>query len=363
MANIRSNPTEFLFIHNSQIINFDDCTDEYVMLIVKDFYGNITHYEGRYYPTNGKCRIDISGVLKSLVIPTNDIDYSQVLNAGSSMIGLNVIIDSNNDGEIYNQIHYCIFGVIQILEKGIEYYVNARLITPETENMWLTENKWLTGFTKPKCWKGYPFSLSFIYGLETDSWLALWLNGGLIVLNENMAAKQLFHAVINTNSLPFLNNINVFEDEESHVQLTEILEFNCISTIPCTPVYLRWLNQLGGYDYFMFYKKDIKESPKTSYINKYPDSLQPTGGYHSGTMKPYLKQSAETWVIAADNLTLTEFNELRKICRSMRVDMYVAESQSWLGVNVIDSTYTVPLDEELIDVELNLIMPEILTQC
>lgn len=357
MANIQSNPSEFLFIYNSQVFNIDDVSDEYLTLSVKDFYGNVILYQGKFYPISSTCRIDISGILKSLVIPTNDINYSQVINTGNTMIGLNITIEGNNDGGCYDAIHYCIFGVSQIFEKGIEYYVNARLITPETEN------KWLTGFTNPKCWKGYPFSLSFIYGLETDSWLKVELNGNSIYSQENIPTKQLFHFVIDTGDLPFANNIKTFEDEESLVQLNETLVFNCISTIPCTPVYLRWLNQLGGYDYFMFYKKDVKEQNKTAYVNKYPDSLQATSGYHAGTMKPFQKQTSEVWVIGADKITINELNELRKISRSMKIDLYFPETQSWLGVNIADNSWSVPLDEELTDIELNLILPEIFTQC
>lgn len=358
MAQIDSNPSEFLFIFNNQVFSISDVSDNYLSVFVKNIYGNITFYEGKYYPIAGVCKIDLFGVLKNLIIPNNDIDYSQFINEGSTMIPFTIEIVGDNDGQCYNAVHYCIFGVTQIFEKGIEYYVKAKDLVPEKEN------KWLTGFTRPKCWKGFPFSLSFVYGLETDNWLNVFLNGSNILNLEGLLSKQLFHVVINTINLPFINNINTFEDEETQIQLTETLYFNCINTDGCTPVYLRWLNQLGGYDYFMFYKKDVKEQNKTAYVNKYPDNLQAISGrYNPGTMKAFQKQTSEVWVIGADNITINELNELRKISRSMKIDLYIPDTQCWLGINVADNTLSIPLDEELSSIELNLLMPEILTQC
>ena len=336
------------------IINVDIWNADHTVVLIN----------AKYSVNNLACVFDLSGYIKNLFTSFDSIDYTSLIPVLDTCIKLQVDIYEDG-GDPSTTILNIVYGVTQILEDDIDVYAGC------------VGKKFLTGFTTPKFWKGFPFSLSVVRDInpltsvfvlydsvsdEIDS--NIGTSSDISVRNINIS--EIYNSDLTNHlwrSTPTIKAVLVEsltgEDWESEEKVVQLMDS---TKIIGTPVYLRWLNQLGGYDYYMFYLKDIVESTKSLSINKYPSNLQAHHNQHDGTTKVISKVNIEHWTIGANWLTIAEFNELRKICRSPKVDLWMPDKSAFLGVVIADKTYTVPQDDEIIDIELDLIMPEIFTQ-
>ena len=357
MANTIQSPGLWLFSNNPIVFKLTGFVDSFVYVKITALSEVITT---KYYLRNGGCEIDLSGYIKNLFSEFKNVDTSVAYDESDTMKVVQIEIYSVYSSPYYSQNHFVVYGVTQILGSDIGIFSDSE-----------PDNKFLTGFTRPKYWIGFPFSVSVISTLTntSDNYIVLENNiSGFQTEETNLSSQSVRHFIVSgyVNHAMMAGNyvaLSVYEDDASGERMTELLLIDIVKEYIKEAVYLRWLNQFGGYDYYMFYKKDVKETPKTSFVNNYPSTLNSVSGYHPGTMKAVKKEIAEIWVIGASNLTRNEYNELRKISRSPKIDIYIPGQATWMGVNVQDSTWTVPQDEEMMDLELNLLMPEIFAQC
>ena len=362
MAIVVTTPSAWIFACDPIIFKVTGLTGiSNIWARVYDKTGVTTLFLAKYSVFNNECTVDLSGYIKNLFASFQPINYSNIQEISDTYKDLLITFDDGVPSvQYYSEHHNLIYGVSQVLGNQISKYVG---------NVGITANKWLTGFTKPKYWKGYPLTLSYIRSIESNNLNVINIYGsGDVNVSGTLTEKNVIHANIGSliNSLTLYNSISntfrVFENIDEEFLLAENIVVYNINSFILDTVYLRWLNELGGYDYYMFYIKDVKEATKSVIINKYPSTLQAVSGAHPGTAKTISKNNNEIWVVGADDVLIEEYNELRKISRSPKVDMWISSTSTWLGVIVADTVHTIPKDIVSTDIELNLIMPEIFTQ-
>jgi hypothetical protein len=352
-------PNEWNFVGNPVLIRVTN--HSYPHIFVKILDGPTELVTAKFQVFNGEATIDLSGYIKNLIPSDATVNYSVDITESSTHKALNICIYYVYSNPYYNETHQFILGVSQILGNDTNQYQGDA-----------PNNKFLTGFTVPKYWLGFPFSISYIRSCEnynSEAVVVFDIEGGVQAYSSflEQLEKGVCHFAISNHNAEIEAIINVYNKimiqtnaaDDLSVSQTVQQVVQLVNSYQKEPVYLRWLNELGGFDYYLFYKKDTRETVRSSYVNKYPLTIEPINGTQEGTLQVYKKEIGETWVIGADDIPLAEYDELKKIGRSFKIDLWLPNKNTWLGVNIQDATYPTPQEEELIDAELILIMPEI----
>ena len=117
------------------------------------------------------------------------------------------------------------------------------------------------------------------------------------------------------------------------------LTIDILQTESCEqPIYLRWKNLLGGYDYFMFeWSQDSKLNTTNGQQFKQNVSDLTTA---TEVYQYYKKQGREVLILFAENLNTNEVETIRNIALSPKVEMLELAGASplvWFTV-LIDQT-------------------------
>jgi hypothetical protein len=138
-----------------------------------------------------------------------------------------------------------------------------------------------------------------------------------------------------------------FEDEADYVKLRlPISEYssqawNIIfvdTEIPCNPFYIRWINQKGGWDTYMFeqHKKYTQEVDRgDQYV--LANSRGPYASQTRGELAPEFKNIVQA---GAEQLDENDFNLLKGIALSPLVQRYNYSAKAWQRVLVNDTDLT-----------------------
>lgn len=107
---------------------------------------------------------------------------------------------------------------------------------------------------------------------------------------------------------------------------------------PCNPFYIRWINQKGGWDTYMFeqYKKYTQEVDRgDQYV--LANSRSPYASQTRGELAPEFKNIVQA---GAEQLDENDFNLLKGIALSPFVQMYNLSVKTWQRVLVNDTDLT-----------------------
>lgn len=133
-----------------------------------------------------------------------------------------------------------------------------------------------------------------------------------------------------------------FEDEAYYVKLGPSGEaWNIIfvdTEIPCNPFYIRWINQKGGWDTYMFeqHKKYTQEVDRgDQYV--LANSRDPYASQTRGELAPEFKNIVQA---GAEQLDENDFNLLKGIALSPLVQRYNYSVKAWQRVLVDDTDLT-----------------------
>lgn len=108
--------------------------------------------------------------------------------------------------------------------------------------------------------------------------------------------------------------------------------------IPCNPFYIRWINQKGGWDTYMFeqHKKYTQEVDRgDQYV--LANSRDPYASQTRGELAPEFKNIVQA---GAEQLDENDFNLLKGIALSPLVQMYNLSVKAWQRVLVNDTDLT-----------------------
>lgn len=134
------------------------------------------------------------------------------------------------------------------------------------------------------------------------------------------------------------------------------------------PVYLRWVNQFGGYNYWLFGKRQVEETkPENDHV------ITRTVGKVSSTrsVQEVIRKTVErTMTVGAVGLTKNDLNGIMSIVRSIKVEMLMNHSAWSQGSVPIWKTVIVKPDSIVIDdnsasvysIELNIVTDRYMMQ-
>jgi hypothetical protein len=106
--------------------------------------------------------------------------------------------------------------------------------------------------------------------------------------------------------------------------------------MPDNPFYVRWLNDMGGWEYFMFsFRQNIEKSVENQqYFHPYTRSSETAKGY----VRAAWIESAEQITVGAGMLSPTEYEALSKIIYSPQIEYYNKDLGKWFTLAIEDST-------------------------
>lgn len=96
--------------------------------------------------------------------------------------------------------------------------------------------------------------------------------------------------------------------------------------VPEYPVYIRWINTLGGFEYYMF------ENNKSYARSANPTNITPGESYRHHTLRSKLTLSMEvedTIDLGEGNLNLDEFRMLGEILTSPKIEYWNTDLEQW----------------------------------
>ena len=135
--------------------------------------------------------------------------------------------------------------------------------------------------------------------------------------------------------------------------LTEKTVVECCT--PENPFYIRWINQLGGFAYWMFSLNQIYEqSVKTlTTVNPVTDDIR-NASYLEYEID---KEAARTVSVGAGNLTDTEYGELLGVTTSPRVEHWDTEAGKWLRIHVASGKFETQTRNSRKEIEMDFTLP------
>lgn len=202
-----------------------------------------------------------------------------------------------------------------------------------------------------KYWDGYPFDIGYTLdrGVTSDTQAILNLTNGIASPNIdfNQTVNRLVFSDGDTTQslelyLPLVDGYNELKFVNPFIDLHK-------EPAGCG-VYLKWLNQYGGYSYWLFnefYQID-KRVRSLGTINNDFYNIEDT----ISQSKQLGKDSANTWTIFSDDLKPNDMNIAKGILTSPKVYLFTGvrfaqnNFNDWLEVNVNTSTATIKQPRE-----------------
>lgn len=192
-----------------------------------------------------------------------------------------------------------------------------------------------------KKYYGYPYYVTlfprgFVGSLATAMSVDVWVKLHNGVENQFEISTRL--------SIPLVYE---FEDEADYVKLrlpvsaysSQAWKIIFVNTeVPCNPFYIRWINQKGGWDTYMFeqHKKYTQEVDRgDQYV--LANSRDPYASQTRGELAPEFKNIVQA---GAEQLDENDFNLLKGIALSPLVQRYNDSIGAWQRVLVNDTDLT-----------------------
>lgn len=263
-------------------------------------------------------------------------------------------------------------------------------------------SKFLTMFEKPAYWPGYPWDIAFILDKNVDSLLG---GSPLQVLAKTEHVKDVNGSTIQTEIIllddtsGFIHRlmleggypsngatINLFvgiedgsdlglyvdpgyvapgyvgsgtPESDSSNRLTELKVID-VKSVCDNPVYLKWINPLGGYDQWLFDRKqvyDLKTEASDLFTNVI-DNWETAEEVHE-----YIRKTgAQAVTLGANNLTTQQVDGIKWIYTSPKV-YEMQTDNSRLTVLVAPGTFKIKdTSKDRHDIEFTILYPELNVQ-
>jgi hypothetical protein len=376
------------------VFNLESRLNFYIVLRITENRTNSVFRDLRFTPDKyGNIRAEISGALRSFLnlnytepdLETDILTNEENLSIGFYFSILEKWIGSNNSFPSGGAIKTCIAGAFQIGDPNNGYYdkyygnPEGTLVYPDLMPQWITQ------FENPVYFYGFPFTLSFL-GNETmydyeNYFVRLtftWYDGSItthitqpFVTSEFIGLAKLNIALILSDPLIlyYVQNSKKIEIRfgrgESGLFLDAFapITLNVKRSIEqsCNTFYVRWLNTLGGWDYWLFQGKiyeALNVENGNNYIN-YFDEISTISDFENVT----LKNVSPAIQVGSNTLTRNEAEGLKVLPTSPKVYWYNEELSKWIGVIVEPGTFNIrSTKEDYFNVELTFVKPKYFNQ-
>lgn len=220
--------------------------------------------------------------------------------------------------------------------------VNAIFNIGEESGMEKYINRILTGFSVLRKYEGYDFDVSI-------------LCSGSIPFQGFMsnAVNRVKPSYIPSDLLQDHEGDNITDHEGDYIAVNgaKIVD----ADTPRNPFYIRWINRLGGVDYWMFGIRqklytDIKD---VNTLRSYYETSE--GANHSETT--YSVSNENSVVVGSSNLSVEEWNVLSLMPMSPQIEWYNEKLKKWQVVNIKKSDTSRDTDRMLLNAEFTFLLP------
>lgn len=386
---VPSFPTPLISFNLESRLNF------YVTLRITRFNFNSDYRELRFTPnSSGFIRAEISGALRSLLnlnftepISETDILTDETnLSSGFFFSTLENWIGSNEFLNSYNEdVKFCIAGAFQIGDPNNGYYNKYFGNTEGTKVYPELMPQWVTQFENPVYFFGFPFTLSFLGNSQMVSYAGYFVrckftqaDGTVDTLLTSAFVFTAFISLARLNIaeilndplfLPYTQNSKKIEIRFGRGESGLFLDAFAPITInvkrsieqSCNTFFVKWLNTLGGWDYWLFEGK-IYEGYKVENGNNYEsyfDNISDTKDFENVTFK----NVSPAVQVGSNTLTRNEAEGLKVLPTSPKIYWYNEELSKWIGVRVEPGTFNLrSTKEDYFNIELTFVKPKYFNQ-
>lgn len=352
-------PNEYVFAFNPNYIDFN--LDSSVNSVNVSVMGNGKELNivCSLYKGKGKCYI--SRMLQLLF--DDDVLTTRVISAT-----IDVSTDTEDlQSDTFNVMWGCIrlgdpFGLGEIITK---------FPTPFAAGMkhvrFLREVKWF---------KKFPFSVSF-FAPSSSSILTSTIDG-TSTTNVDRDTKSIFEVMPPKEAINnIFYNINIEKEllettfptifDDTFSKTYKFVDESVKVTISkeTEGYYIRWIDQFGFIQYWLFKKGNITHKNKLG-SNTKPIQKELNGIYYGNIERVTSIDNTETHKCAAINLNENMVRTVETIIKSPYVDLFLGYNQKneevWLPINVVAGSYKVSPTKVLQDYEIQFTMPDTASQ-
>lgn len=339
-------------------------------------------YKGYYtFGPDLICTIRLDAVLKTLVFLENTFEYD-VINKKEARISHKFNLDIQGavvvgtwEGGTETIAPFDLYILHSVRQIGCVYGPNMAEYVTQDNNTPLA--KFLTFFDKPRYWEGYPFSLDFLYnhgdntpGYSTNKQETEILQDGSTGTDAKRGLYSteryyLNHAKLTGSYASNAKEVNVtiigVSSDYPDILYTETKPVALQTFSNVNTIYLRWINELGGTDHWLFNVNQIKKISITDQKIAKLDVLNLVTSI--GTNKAISNRKFPMYSIGTEPLTENEWDVLsRQLGGTIYCQVYDATLTKWYNAIVIPADYERNTKTEPYKIELNIILPEIFNQ-
>lgn len=353
-------PNEYVFAFNPNYIDFN--LDSSVTSVNVSVKGNGKEFNivCSLYRGKGKCYI--SRMLQLLF--DDDVLTTRVISAS---------IDVSTDTEyLQSDTFYVMWGCIRLGDPFGLGETITKFQIPFAAGMkhvrFLREVKWF---------KKFPFSVSFFAQLSSGNTLTATIDRTKTI-NVNRANVPIFEVAPPSDAKTnILYNINLDKEvlestfptifDETFSKTYKYVDESVLVTISneTEGYYIRWIDQFGFIQYWLFKKGNITNKNKQG-SNTKPVQKELNGIYYGNIERVTSIENTETRKCAAINLNENMVRTVETIIKSPYVDLFLGYNQNnqevWLPINVVAGSYKVSPNKVLQDYEIQFTMPDTASQ-
>jgi hypothetical protein len=378
------------------IINFPNRINFYVTLRISVDPAETIYRDLRFTPdSKGIIRAEISGALRSLLNLNYTEDLTFPIRAEETNLSSSFYFATKdnwiNSGESWIQyyaaedVKYCIAGAFQIGDPNNGYYNKYFANTDGSFHYPDYMPQWITQFEQPSLFANFPFTLSFLGNLTLDpankfelryqivKANGIYYNG--IVDDFNFTDFVSLTRLDITKVLQVPYSAGVINDAKTIELRFGLFDrgyfFDCLAPITfnvkrpieqsCNTFYVRWLNTLGGWDYWLFEGK-IYEGFKVENGNNYESYFDNISGI-SDFENVTFKNVTPAVQVGSNTLTKNEAEGLKILPTSPKIYWYNEELSKWIGVIVEPGSFNVrSTKDDYFNVELTFVKPRFFNQ-
>ena len=353
-------PNDYVFAFNPNYIDFN--LDSSVTSVNVSVKGNGKKFNivCSLYRGKGKCYI--SRMLQLLF--DDDVLTTRVISAS---------IDVSTDTEdLQSDTFYVMWGCIRLGDPFGLGETITKFQIPFAAGMkhvrFLREVKWF---------KKFPFSVSFFAQLSSGNTLTATIDRTKTI-NVNRANVPIFEVAPPSDAkMNILYNINLDKEvlestfptifDETFSKTYKYVDESVMVTISneTEGYYIRWIDQFGFIQYWLFKKGNITNKNKLG-SNTKPVQKELNGIYYGNIERVTSIENTETRKCAAINLNENMVRTVETIIKSPYVDLFLGYNQNnqevWLPINVVAGSYKVSPNKVLQDYEIQFTMPHTASQ-
>ena len=261
----------------------------------------------------------------------------------------------------FSDWYYVVRGAVQVTGHRNYYDATHNLVLYSIKGDYSVTGEFLTMFGysanvnesyKIPVWNGYHRDLSFILHENSDA-LRFQRVGGIatsIAASTDLGRLRISTNVGNTHPYTQVYMLDATGAEYcSRIYYLELME------VGKNPFYIRWRNPLGGFDYWLFEKRQTFTSATsdTALAERDITDFDDTKGTH----KIYRKKASESYLVGATNLTETQWKALNTLRRATMIEALIGSD--WVEMLTEDDSGSYMTDKPAADFEIRLYKPEI----